>query len=531
MMLVIGIAAAITILIILWMFTLRRIVPTNLVHIVQRGKHTVSYGVGKDGGNVYYKFPAWLPIIGVIVRELPVSNFEIQLEQYEAYDKDRVPFLLNALAFFHIADTNTAAAKVESFEHLEQQLEFVVQGAVRSIMAQHTLDEIMAERSIFGQKFTEAVNGDLKQWGVEAIKNIELMDIKDAKDSTVIKQIMAKRMSAIDAESRTEIAQNKLKAESVEAETAQQIAVKRAETAQVQGKAEAESKQVVAIAKAKADEVSGIAEQEAIARIAETEKATTEKKMEVERTRQVQTANIAKETAIIQANQQKEQMEINAQASAKQMEINAEASKKQLEITTNAQKFKIETDAEAAKIAAEKAAEARRITAEKDAEGKRVAMEKEAAGLLIKQQNEAKGKEAVGKAEAEVIKQKGLSAAESEKQMQLARVTAETTLADKIGKDPDYQKYLVNLAEVAANKEVGIEQAKQMGTALNKAELKFLINQGDVASGINGISDAFSRKGGIQINGLLEQLAQSEHGGLLVDIIEKFTKFKGDKKA
>ena len=49
-----------------YVFSLRRIVPTNVVHIVQRGDKTVSYGVGK-GSNVYYEFPKWLPKIGVEV--------------------------------------------------------------------------------------------------------------------------------------------------------------------------------------------------------------------------------------------------------------------------------------------------------------------------------------------------------------------------------------------------------------------------------------------------------------------------------
>ena len=52
----------------------------------------------------------------------------------------------------------------------------------------------MEERSVFGKQFTDAVNNDLKNWGVEAIKSIELMDVRDADNSQVIHEIMAKRM-------------------------------------------------------------------------------------------------------------------------------------------------------------------------------------------------------------------------------------------------------------------------------------------------------------------------------------------------
>lgn len=73
-----GVPTSIVLALIIYIFSLRRIVPTNVVHIVQRGSDTVSYGVGK-GSNVYYAFPKWLPKFGVEVRELPVSNFDIDL--------------------------------------------------------------------------------------------------------------------------------------------------------------------------------------------------------------------------------------------------------------------------------------------------------------------------------------------------------------------------------------------------------------------------------------------------------------------
>ena len=83
----------------------------------------------------------------------------------------------------------------------------------------------MEERSIFGEQFTKAVNSDLKNWGVESIKNIELMDVRDANDSNVIHQIMAKRMSAIDMESRTEVAKNQKTAKQAELEAQKEVDV------------------------------------------------------------------------------------------------------------------------------------------------------------------------------------------------------------------------------------------------------------------------------------------------------------------
>ena len=62
---------------VIWVMTLRKVVSTEVVHIVQRKSSTVSYGVGCKK-NAYYKFPPWLPVLGVTVRALPVTNFDIR---------------------------------------------------------------------------------------------------------------------------------------------------------------------------------------------------------------------------------------------------------------------------------------------------------------------------------------------------------------------------------------------------------------------------------------------------------------------
>jgi flotillin len=454
--------------ILIYVLSLRRIVPTNVVHIVQRGNQTVSYGTNKES-NVYYEWPGWLPKLGVTVRVLPVSNFDIDLKRYEAYDKDRVPFVVDVKAFFHISNTNTAAEKVESFEELKGQLENVVQGAVRSILAKSKLEEIMEERSIFGKQFTEAVNTDLQNWGVEAIKSIELMDVRDTDGSHAIQQIMAKRMSAIDMESRIEVAKNQKLAKQAELEARKEVDVTTAETERIAGEAQAQSLQAIGIAKAESMKKTGIAEQESVSEIARAERATAEQQMEVVKVNQIKQAEIDREREIITAEQEKQKTEIRAEA----------------------EKYKIET---------------------------------EAAAVLEAKKKEAEAAKTIGTAEAEVIKAKGISEAESKKAMELAGVTAQTTLAKEIGENKPYQDYLIRVKEVEVSQIVGVAQYESLATALSTAELKLLVNSGDVHSGIGKLSDLFTSKGASQLNGLLEGLKQTEEGKNLLSMLETFKK-------
>ena len=473
-----GIPSLILVVVVLYVLSLRRIVPTNVVHIVQRGNQTVSYGT-KKSSNVYYEWPGWLPKLGVTVRVLPVSNFDVDLRRYEAYDKDRVPFVVDVKAFFHIADTNVAAEKVESFEELRAQLENVVQGAVRSILAKSKLEEIMEERSVFGKQFTEAVNTDLKNWGVEAIKSIELMDVRDADNSQVIHEIMAKRMSAISMESRTEVAKNTKLAEQAELIARQEIDVTKAETERIAGEAQAKSIQAIGIAKAEATKKAGIAEQQSVSDIAQAERATAEQQMEVVKVNQVKQAEIDKEKEIIQA----------------------EMIKRKIEIKAEADKFAVET---------------------------------EAAAKLEAQKKDALGVQAVGEAEAKVIAAKGMSEAEAEKARQLASVIAQTELAKEIGENQGYQDYLIRVKTVDKEQIVEVAKAESMAKALQSADLKILANSGDVQSGMNKFSDILSAKGGSQINGLLESLKQTEEGAALLGLLKNLNPMSGltdsDKK-
>jgi flotillin len=462
-----AVPAIIGVAILLYVLSLRRIVPTNVVHIVQRGSQTVSYGT-KKSSNVYYEWPGWLPKLGVTVRVLPVSNFDIDLKRYEAYDKDRVPFVVDVKAFFHISDTNVAAEKVESFDELKGQLENVVQGAVRSILAKSKLEEIMEERSIFGKQFTEAVNADLQNWGVEAIKSIELMDVRDADGSHVIQQIMAKRMSAIDMESRTEVAKNQKMAKQAELEAQKEIDVTTADTERIAGEAKAKSEQAIGIANAESMKKAGIAKQESISEIAKAERSTAEQQMEVIKVNNIKQAEIDKEREIITAEQEKQKTEIRALAD----------------------KYRIET---------------------------------EAAALLEAKRKEAEATKTVGTAEADVIKAKGISEAESKKAMELAGVTAQTTLAKEIGENKPYQEYLIRVKEVEVSQIVGVAQYESIAKALAAADLKLLVNSGDVHSGIGKLTDLFSAKGASQLNGLVEGLKQTEEGKNLMGMLNSLT--------
>lgn len=280
-------------------------------HIVLAGKQSRTYGSGQDLGSVYYSFPSWLPVIGVVVRVLPVSNFTIELNGYEAYDIGKVPFAVDVISFFRVEDAEIAAKRIESKEELNEQLQDILRGAIRSILAGSDIEDIMAERTAFGEKFSTEVDPQLEEWGVKAVKNIELMDIRDTDgDSKVIFNIMAKKRSLIDKDSRVEVAKNEKEASIAEIEAKKEEDVKNQAAMALVGQRTADK-----------DRDIGVANEKSLQLIAEQKSVTAEKDMAVEKVTEVRRAEIAREVQIVASEEKKAQMEIEA----KGMQLETEA--------------------------------------------------------------------------------------------------------------------------------------------------------------------------------------------------------------
>lgn len=437
----------------------RRVVETNEVHIVQSAKTTISYGKDTGNGNSYYEFPAWVPIIGVTKIVLPVSVFSIKIEDYEAYDLGRLPFVVDITAFFRIADSNVAAQRVNNFDDLNMQLTNIIQGSIRSILSSRVLEEILQIRSELGEDFTAAVKGQLINWGIEPVKTIELMDIRDSNGNHVIFNIMEKKKSLIERESRIEVAQNMKEAQIAEITAKQDTEVKQQDANRIVGLKTVENQREVAISDEQAKQL-----------IKEQQKITQEKQMEVQRVTDVKSAEIHKDVEIVKAEQEQRKIEIDAEARKNAKIREAEASK-----------------------------ENQILIAQGDKEKQFLA----ASALLETKDKESQGIQKIGVAEAEALRLK-----------ELAPVNAQIELAKEIGENQGYQTYLISIKQIEANRDIGLEQAK----ALGNADLKIIANEGNIAQGVNKIGDILSSKGGTQIASMLEGLSQSDVGK---DILNK----------
>lgn len=438
-------------------FLFRRVVTTNTVHIVQSGSKTVPYGSNFPEGNVYYEIPFWVPKLGVSVIKLPVSNFDLSLKDYEAYDEDRVPFLVDVTAFFRISDPVVAAKRINNVNELKHQLDLIMQGVVRKVLASDKIDNIMTQRSTFGDSFSSEVQGQLEEWGVQSVRNMELMDIRDSSKSDVIARIMAKKNSEIERDSRITVANNQRLAKVAEVENNRQAEISSVEAQREISMSKEEAEQQVGERSAEKEQAIGVAKERSKQEVLDQRAVTSAKDLEVKRVEDIKAAEIERDTALVLAEQLQRVASVDKETAL-------------IKASQNQETMILEADG---KLEAEKKA-------------------------------------------AEAIQATGIAKAEAEKALQLAPVSAQITLAQEIGNNESYQKYLALIEAFKAYIAVGSEQAK----SLQKADVKVIANGGSAPEGITKVMDVFSSKGGTELAAAIEAFTQSDIGS---DIITKIT--------
>ena len=125
-------------------------------------------------------------------------------------------------AFYRISDFRLASSRIFKIPELKNQVEGIIQCAVRSILSENKLSNIMAERNKYGNLFTEMVAPQLKEWGITLVTNIELLGVHDTREEQLIENIVNKKKSTIESEAKIVVAENLAKVQEAEQILAQE---------------------------------------------------------------------------------------------------------------------------------------------------------------------------------------------------------------------------------------------------------------------------------------------------------------------
>ena len=129
-----------------------------------------------------------IPVVDRMVR-VDLRTITLNIPPQEVITKDNVPVRVNAVAYFKIVEPKDAIVQVENFMVATSQ---IAQTTLRSVLGQHTLDELLSER----EKINEILQGIIDQatgpWGIK----VSIVEVKDVEIPQSMQRAMARQAEA-----------------------------------------------------------------------------------------------------------------------------------------------------------------------------------------------------------------------------------------------------------------------------------------------------------------------------------------------
>lgn len=175
----IGIGALIVYLVILISLSIR---------IIQQYQTGVIFSLGKlertlqPGLNFIFPFVEHARII-----DMRVTTIDIPRQQ--VITKDNVPASVNGVLYFKVVDASKAIIAVQDYQYAVSQY---AQTALRDVIGQMSLDEVLAEREQIGKQIEAIVEKESMAWGIE-VTSIKMQDIDMPED---LKRLMSRQASS-----------------------------------------------------------------------------------------------------------------------------------------------------------------------------------------------------------------------------------------------------------------------------------------------------------------------------------------------
>jgi len=140
------------------------------------------------------KGPGFILIIPAIQQMVRVDLRTIVMDvpTQDVISRDNVSVKVNAVVYFRVIEADKAIIQVEDFLEATSQL---AQTTLRSVLGQHELDEMLAERDRLNADVQEILDSQTDVWGIK-VSNVEIkhVDLDESMIRAIAKQAEAERV-------------------------------------------------------------------------------------------------------------------------------------------------------------------------------------------------------------------------------------------------------------------------------------------------------------------------------------------------
>ena len=129
-----------------------------------------------------------IPIIQQMVR-VDLRTIVMDVPSQDVISRDNVSVKVNAVVYFRVIEPDKAIIQVENFYDATSQL---AQTTLRSVLGQHELDEMLAERERLNADIQQILDQQTDAWGIKV--EIKHVDLDESMVRAIAKQAEAERV-------------------------------------------------------------------------------------------------------------------------------------------------------------------------------------------------------------------------------------------------------------------------------------------------------------------------------------------------
>jgi len=146
------------------------------------GRYTAVKGPG---------FIIVIPIVQKMIR-VDLRTIVMDVPSQDVISRDNVSVKVNAVVYFRVMEPEKAIIQVENFYMATSQL---AQTTLRSVLGQHELDEMLAEREKLNVDIQSSLDEQTDAWGIK-VSNVEIkhVDLDESMVRAIARQAEAERV-------------------------------------------------------------------------------------------------------------------------------------------------------------------------------------------------------------------------------------------------------------------------------------------------------------------------------------------------
>ncbi|EKO3992176.1 slipin family protein [Vibrio fluvialis] len=131
-----------------------------------------------------------IPVIQQMVR-VDLRTVVMDVPSQDVISRDNVSVRVNAVIYFRVVDSQKAIINVENYLQATSQ---IAQTTLRSVLGQHELDEMLANREMLNADIQAILDARTEGWGIK-VSNVEIkhVDLNESMIRAIARQAEAER--------------------------------------------------------------------------------------------------------------------------------------------------------------------------------------------------------------------------------------------------------------------------------------------------------------------------------------------------